>query len=92
MAHNLTWYSRDGTTENIICYVTLKRRLAGSVQDTKVYRSSVIDVKIKDRHLVVSRVNLKLRFQKGNFIPRRYDAGRLRDEYLREIIQEQLRY
>ena len=40
-----------------------------SKQDTRVYRSAVIGVKSKDHHLVVSRVNLKLKFRKGNLPP-----------------------
>ena len=50
MAHKLTWYSRDGKTANLIDYVIVNRRLAGSIQDTRVYRSAVIDVKSKDHH------------------------------------------
>ena len=49
--------------------VFVNRRLAGSIQDTRVYRSAVIDVKSKDHHLVVSKVNLKLKFRKGNYLP-----------------------
>ena len=62
----------------LIDYVIVNRRLAGSIQDTRVYRSAVIDVKSKDHHLVVSRVNLKLKFWKGNYLPGSYDVGRLR--------------
>ena len=69
MAHKLTWYSRDGTTANLIGYVIVNRRLAGSIQVTRVYRSVVIDVKSKDHHLVVSKVNLKLKFRKDNYLP-----------------------
>ena len=47
------------------------------MQDARVYRSAVIDVKSKDHHLVVSRVNLKLKFWKGNYLPGSYDVGRL---------------
>ena len=90
MAHKLTWYSRDGKTPNLIDYVIVNRRLAGSIQYTRVYRSAVIDVKSKDHHLVVSKVNLKLKFRKGSHLPESYDAGRLQDENLRETFQEQL--
>ena len=40
MAHKFTWYShsRDGKTANLIDYVIVNRRLAGSIQDTRVYR------------------------------------------------------
>ena len=38
-------HSRDGKTANFIDYVIAKRRLAGSIQDTGVYRSTVIDIK-----------------------------------------------
>ena len=90
MAHKLTWYSRDGKTANLIDYVIVNRRLAGSIQDTRVYRSAVIDVKSKDHHLVVSKVNLKLKFRKSNSLPESYDVGRLQDENLRKKFQEQL--
>ena len=52
--------------------------------------SAVIDVKSKDHHLLVSRVNLKLKFRKDNYLPRSYDLGRLQDKNLREICQEKL--
>jgi hypothetical protein len=58
MANKLTWYSRDGKTPNVIDFVIVNRKLKGSTQDTRVYRSAVIDVKHKDHHLVVSRFNL----------------------------------
>ena len=90
MAHKLTWYSRDGKTANLIDYVIVNRRLAGSIQNTRVYRSAVIDVKSKDHHLVVSKVNLKLKFRNDNYLPGTYDVGRLQDENLRETFQEQL--
>ena len=90
MAHKLTWYSRDGKTANLIDYVIVNRRLAGSIQDSRVYRSAVIAVKSKDHHLLVSKVSLKLKFRKGNYLPESYDAGRLQDETLRETFQEQL--
>jgi hypothetical protein len=77
MAHRLIWYSRDGKTANLIDYVVVNRRLVGSIQDTRVYRSAVIDVKSKDHHLVVSRVNLKLKYEKGSYLSGIYDAGRL---------------
>ena len=63
MAYKLTWYSRDSKTANLI---DCKPKTLGSIQDTRVYRSAVIDVKSKDHHLVVSKVNLKLKFRKGN--------------------------
>ena len=62
MDHKLTWYSRDGKTANLIVYVIVNWRLAGSIQDTRVYNSAVIDAKSKDHHLVVSKANLKLKF------------------------------
>ena len=42
---------------NLIDYVIGNQTLTGSMQDTRVYRSGFIDVKSKDHHLVVSRVN-----------------------------------
>ena len=70
-------------------YAIVNRRLAGSIQDTKVYRSAVIDVISKDHHLVVSKVNLKLKFRNDNYLPGKYDVGRLHDENLRETFQKQ---
>ena len=69
--------SRDGKTANLIDYVVVNRRLAVSIQDTGVYSSAVIDVKSKDHHLVMSRVNLKLKFWKGNYLPESYDVRKL---------------
>ena len=77
MAHKLTWYSRDDKTANLIEYVIVNRGLAGSVQDARVCRSAVIDVKSKDNHLVVSRINLKLKFRKSNYPPGSYVVDRL---------------
>ena len=45
IAHKLTWYSHDGKTANLGDYAIVNQRLAGSIQDTRVYRSAVIDVK-----------------------------------------------
>ena len=53
MAHKLKRYSRHGKIANFIDYAIVNRRLAGSIQDTRVYRSAAIDVKSKDHHLVV---------------------------------------
>ena len=77
-------------TATLIDYVIVNRRLAGSIQDTRVDRSAVIDVKSKDQHLVVSKVNLKLKFRKGNYLPGSYGIGRIQDENLKETFQEQL--
>ena len=38
----------------------------------------------------MSKVNLKLKFRKGNYFPESYDVSRLQDENLRETFQEQL--
>ena len=90
MAHKLTLYSRDGMTAKLIDYVIVNWGLAGLIQDARVYRSAVINVKSKDCHLVLSRVNLKLKFLNGNYLPGSYDVGRLQDENLSETFQEQL--
>ena len=74
MAHKLTWISCHGKT------VVENQRLAGSIQDTRAYRSAVIDVKSRDHHLVGSRVNLNLKFRKGRHLSGIYDVGRLNDE------------
>ena len=89
MAHNVTCYSHDSKTANSIDQVIVNRRLEGSVQDKRVHRSAVIDVKSKDQHLVLSKANLKLKFRKGNYLPESYDVGRLQDENLRETFLEQ---
>ena len=38
----------------------------------------------------MSRVNLKLNFRNGNYLPGIYDFGRFQDENLRETFQELL--
>ena len=90
MANKLTWYSRAGKRANVIDYVIVNRKLAGSIQDIRVDRITVIDVKSKDHRLVVSRVNLELKFWKGDYLPGKPDVGRLQDENLRETFHEQL--
>ena len=55
MIHKLTWYTLDGKTENLIYYGIVNRRIAASIQDTKVYKNALIEVKSKNHHLVVSR-------------------------------------
>ena len=47
-------------------------------------------LKVKGHHLVVSRVNLKLKLWKGNYLPGSYDVGRLQVKNLRETFREQL--
>ena len=47
----------DGKAAKLLDYVIVNRRLAGSIQGTMVYSSAVIDVKSKDHHLLVFRVN-----------------------------------
>ena len=93
MAHKLTWYSCDGKTANLIEYVIVNRRLAGykilAMQDTRVYRSAVIDIKSKDYHLVVSRGNLKQKFRNGNYLTGSYDVDRLQNANSRDNFQEQ---
>ena len=42
MAHKLTWYSLDCKTANLIDYVIVNRRLAGSIQYTRLHRSAVV--------------------------------------------------
>ena len=54
------------------------------------YRIAVVDVRSKDHHLVASTVNLRLKFWKGNYLPGRYDVGRLLDENFKKPFQEQL--
>ena len=90
MAHKLTRYLRDGTAANLIDYFFVNRRVAASIQDTRVYRSAVIDVKSDDYYLLVSRVNLKLKFRKGNVLLGSYDVGKLQNDNLRATFQEQL--
>ena len=46
-------------------------------------------LKSKDHNLVVSGVNLKLKFRKDNYLPGSYDVVRLQDENLRKTFQEQ---
>ena len=89
MSHKLIWYSYDGKTANIIDYGIANRRLTGSIQDTSVYRSRVVDVKSKDHHVVVSRVNLSWNFGKVITFREAMALGDSIDENLRENLQEQ---
>ena len=38
----------------------------------------------------MTKVNLKLKFRKGNYLPGSYDVGRLQNDNLRETFQDQL--
>ena len=38
----------------------------------------------------MSRVNLKLKIRRGNYLPGSYDAGSLQDDNLRETFHKQL--
>ena len=69
----IQWPIRED--DDLIDYVIVNRILAGSIQIIRVYRSVVTDIKNKDHHLVVSRVNLKHQFRKGNYLPEKFDAG-----------------
>ena len=69
----------DGKTVRSDGNVTVNYRLKGSVQNKSVYRSSLIDVKSKHHNLVVSRVNLKLKLWKRNYLPGSYDVSRVQD-------------
>ena len=51
---------------------------------------AVVDTKIKDRHLVMSRVNSKLKFRKGHYLLESHDVNRLQDENLSDVFLEQL--
>jgi hypothetical protein len=79
MAHKLTWYSLDCKTANLIDYVIVNRRLAGAIQYTRLHGSAVVYVKNKNHLLIVSRVNLKLKFQKVNFFLGFCDVARFQD-------------
>ena len=86
MAHQLTC-----KTANLIDCVIVSQRLAGYIQDRNigVYRSADIEVKSKDHNRVLSRVNLKLKSIKNNYLPENYDVSKLQDEILNETFQEQ---
>ena len=72
MAHNLAWCSSNGKTAHLIDYLTV---LSGSIPDNRVYRSANIDAKSKD--MVNSKVNLKLKFRKDNYLLENCVSGRL---------------
>ena len=46
----LTWYSYDGKAAKLIDYLIVNRRLTGSIQNNRVYRSAITDFKSKDDH------------------------------------------
>jgi len=52
---------------NLLTTYAVNQKPAVLIKYTRVYKCSVIDV--KDRYLVVSRVNLKLKLRKGNYLP-----------------------
>ena len=73
---------------NKVIKVIVNQKLAGSIQYIRAYRSAVIDVKSKYRHLIMFRINLKLKSRMGNCIAGSYDVGRFQDKILRETLQK----
>ena len=67
----------------------MSQRLLGLIQDAGVCGNGAIDVKSKDHHLAVSRVNLKQKFRKGDYLPRSCDVVILQVVNLRKISHEQ---
>lgn len=88
--HKVTWYSRDNKTTNLIDYVIVNRRLASSVKDTRVYRSAVIDSASNDHRLVISKLSLRFKSRKGNYMIGKFDVARLEDPTCRAHFQEKL--
>ena len=70
MANKLTLCLHDGEIANLMNYFIVSQRLTGSMQDTRVYVSAVIDY---DHYLVGSRINLKLMLRKGNYVSGSYN-------------------
>jgi len=66
MVQKFTSYPQDGKTANLIHYVIVNQNPCGSIQYARVCRGDVIDAKIKDHNLIVSRANLKLKFREDN--------------------------
>ena len=62
MTYKVTWWSHVVKTANFIDYIIIYQRLRGSIQAIRC-RSSVAYIKSKGHHLIVSRVNLKLKFR-----------------------------
>ena len=60
------------------------------MQDTRAYRSTVINDKSKDHCLVGFIANSLLKLKKNNYISGRYAFSKLHDDNLRENFQEQL--
>ena len=90
MAHKLTRYSHDGKTAKLIDYVIVDQRLTGSIQHTKVISCSGIDVKSINHHLVVSRANLKLKFQIYTYLLKSYGVGRIKGKNLRKKLSRSI--
>ena len=72
MAHTFAECSHYDKAANPIDFVVLNQRLLGSIQDTRAYRSTVIDVKSKDHCLVGFMANSQLKLRKNNYISGRY--------------------
>ena len=75
---------------NLINYIIVNQRLARSVQDTRVFRSTVNKNKSKDHHLAGCGVNLEPKFRNDNCIPGSYNLSKIQDVNSRENFQVQL--
>ena len=82
MVHKLTWYSHNGKTANLIDYDIVNQGL----QDPyKILENVEVLFMLK-----MLKKNLKLKFRKGSYLLRSYNAGRPRDRSFRESLKEQL--
>ena len=87
--HKATWVSPNHTTVNQIDHICINRRFRRSLQDVRTYRGADV---ASDHHLVVGKVQLKLRrFHRMETRPGiRFNTDLLRDQGIKEAFTIEL--
>ena len=80
--HKITWVSPDNHTENQIDHICIGKKFRTSLQDVRSYRGADVG---SDHHLVIGRVQLKLKRQRRCTGQRaRYNVSLLKDKEYKE--------
>lgn len=82
--HDYTFYSNDHRTKKLIDHVMVRRRMASSVMDSRVYRTTALS---SDHKLVVARIRLKLRAPVTQRVIPKLNVAKLSDPVVRQQFQ-----
>ena len=83
-AHKVSWYSNDKRTVAQLDYVLISKRWVTSVHDTRVMRGADVN---SDHHLVICKIQMKLRTSSKPKHKPKPDLSALRSEDCRQTFQ-----